>query len=332
MKRLIFQKICIPIEDKPQGGMYTFLRYFRQYLCAQQIDLTDDLEDDYDVLFVNSFVVSAADILKAKRSHPGLRVIQRVDGSTRAYGRQDASDSEQTRVNLLADLTIFQSQYSKFSTRRKYKVIPGNGPVIFNPVDCELFHPGTDMLPPGQNTRVCSISFSTNPKKGTWHIGALAEANSDVEFVLCGHFPKLPDLSNIVLMGHLSPVDLAEVLRSCHIFLHLAENDPCPNVVIEALASGLPVLFKPSGGTPELVGPCGYPVTEKSFRYGLEYVLAHWRHLAITARQRACNLFGLNKVLSEYVHAITYTHPRRTPVLLRRLWAKAIGYRIKCND
>jgi len=36
--------------------------------------------------------------------------------------------------------------------------------------------------------------------------------------------------------------------------LHFKYKDPCPNVVIEALACGLPVIGSESGGLPELVG------------------------------------------------------------------------------
>ncbi|HWH06801.1 MAG TPA: hypothetical protein VNT23_10265, partial [Gaiellaceae bacterium] len=40
--------------------------------------------------------------------------------------------------------------------------------------------------------------------------------------------------------------------RQCGEFvplLHTKVNDPCPNVVLEALASGLPVVHPASGGT-----------------------------------------------------------------------------------
>ena len=38
------------------------------------------------------------------------------------------------------------------------------------------------------------------------------------------------------------------------IVLHTKYNDPCPTVVIEALACGRPVVYSKSGGVPELVG------------------------------------------------------------------------------
>ena len=43
------------------------------------------------------------------------------------------------------------------------------------------------------------------------------------------------------------------IFRRADILLHTKYNDPCPAVVLEALASGLPVVYSASGGVPELV-------------------------------------------------------------------------------
>ena len=42
--------------------------------------------------------------------------------------------------------------------------------------------------------------------------------------------------------------------RRAHVLLHPKVRDPCPNVVLEALACGVPVVHSASGGVPELVG------------------------------------------------------------------------------
>jgi glycosyltransferase involved in cell wall biosynthesis len=43
-------------------------------------------------------------------------------------------------------------------------------------------------------------------------------------------------------------------MQRADLLLHTKYNDPCPTVVLEALASGLPVVYSASGGVPELVG------------------------------------------------------------------------------
>src|SRR4029079_8142007 len=54
--------------------------------------------------------------------------------------------------------------------------------------------------------------------------------------------------------GPYRQADAPEIYRSADAYLMTKHNDPCPNVVLEALASGLPVLYATSGGVAELVG------------------------------------------------------------------------------
>ena len=82
-------------------------------------------------------------------------------------------------------------------------------------------------------------------------------------------YPKFQDYSE----------DLSKKLISADIYLTYAQLDPCPNMVIEAIAHGLPVIGCDSGGVPEIVGNCGeiIPLQKKSqsnfqnlnFDYGL---------------------------------------------------------------
>src|SRR5207244_5781741 len=58
----------------------------------------------------------------------------------------------------------------------------------------------------------------------------------------------------VELLGPYSQDEAPDLLRRADLLLHTKYNDPCPTVVIEAMASGLPVVYSASGGVPELVG------------------------------------------------------------------------------
>jgi len=44
------------------------------------------------------------------------------------------------------------------------------------------------------------------------------------------------------------------VMNRSSILLHTKYNDPCPRLVVEAMACGLPIVFSATGGVSELVG------------------------------------------------------------------------------
>jgi glycosyltransferase involved in cell wall biosynthesis len=58
----------------------------------------------------------------------------------------------------------------------------------------------------------------------------------------------------VELLGGYAQRDAPEVFRRAHVLLHTKMQDPCPTLVLEAMACGLPVVYPASGGTVELVG------------------------------------------------------------------------------
>jgi glycosyltransferase involved in cell wall biosynthesis len=62
-------------------------------------------------------------------------------------------------------------------------------------------------------------------------------------------------LENLVeFTGPYSQDTAPEIFRRADILIHTKYNDPSPNLITEALASGLPIVYSSSGGVPELVG------------------------------------------------------------------------------
>ena len=319
-------RVCIPIPFKPEGGGQYFLQLFRRYLGTHGHEVVDDIEGRYDVLFTNHWVVPLAAILKGLRRNPNARVVQRVDGVAADYGRGGNADRRQKAVNLLADVTIFQSEYSKWAARERHGVIRHDGPVIHNPVDIDQFHPDGDRWPLPEGLRVACVSWSMNPRKGANDVYFVARENPDVTFCLCGRFNDIPaESSNLRYMGVIGRDTLARILRSCHVLLTFSRNEACPNHVLEALATGRPVLYADSGATKEVVGPCGLAIEPGMFRPALQEVVGDWDRWCLAARQRAVTMFHPERVFPRYLAAIDEglerppSCSRRARALLTRL-------------
>lgn len=296
--------MCLPLKPQQGGGVYSFTRTLRNYLDSQTYDYTTDLGHSYDVLLISAWTTDYRSVRQARRWNPNVRVVHRVDGSAKAYGRFDDSDDRLARINTLAHVTVFQSEFSRWVTTVSYPLIKVDGPTIYNPVDTLLFTPNGEKLalPPG--TRVCNAAWSTNRMKGTWQLHVLAQQNPDVQFILCGRYGELPECPNLHLLGTIDEEEMAGVMRSCDVFINLSLNDPCPNVVIEALSSGLPVLYTDSGGVPELVGDAGLPVTLDNFRTQIDHLVSDLPSYRQQARERAVTCFDISVIGAQYLKAI----------------------------
>jgi glycosyltransferase involved in cell wall biosynthesis len=136
--------------------------------------------------------------------------------------------------------------------------------VIPNGVDLARFAPAAPVSIDEDHTTVATLA-NLRPEKG---LVQLLEAAAIVtrkaprsRFVIWGDGPLRSDLEarirRLGLTGSVSmrgaTRDPAQVLRQCHIFVLASLSEASSNVVLEAMATGLPVVGTRVGGTPRLV-------------------------------------------------------------------------------
>jgi glycosyltransferase involved in cell wall biosynthesis len=157
----------------------------------------------------------------------------------------------------LAHATVCQSRFS-LEAHQRLGIALVAPVVIANAPDPAIFHPPGSREPVGDRPlRVVAASWSDNPRKGTDILEALGAAVDPARYELTfvGRASgALPGWRRIAPVGS---EELAELLRGMDCYVAASLDDPCSNALLEALACGLPALFRRSGGHPELVGDAG---------------------------------------------------------------------------
>lgn len=296
--------LCLPFAPPPMGGGgYSVLRLFEQWLTKEGIPWSRNMSDFRRVLFVNSWVTSPQWIRLSKMWTKCV-VVHRVDGWPPLYGRTDGIERRLRKINRLADLTIHQSQWA-----RRIAVEHGlqDGPVIYNPVDTELFTPEGPRrdLSTESGPHVAVVSWSTNPLKGAEAVYRIALATPNVYFRLFGRFEHVPRTNNIcAIHGSVPHAALPFELRSCDALLTMSQYEACPNHVLEAMACGLPVLYLDSGATREVVGDAGFAVTQAIAGELIRDVVTRWCR-PTDPRKRAVDHFAPDVIFPQYLNAIS---------------------------
>ena len=233
---------------------------------------------NYNVLYmVSSYkpthAVRIAEVTKKK----GAKLVWNQNGvafpAWHGPGWEKTNAPMKTLLNM-ADYVFYQSNFCRESADRYLGVREGPAEILYNAVDTNVFKPAKvspdleelTLLLLGSHWQMYRVQAALE----TLH--ALLTKKKKTRLVIAGRFCWRPDskeaeqevkelcrklgiVDKVVFRGPYNQAEAVQVIRKAHLLLHTKYNDPCPSVVLEAMACGLPVVYSDSGGVPELVGP-----------------------------------------------------------------------------
>jgi glycosyltransferase involved in cell wall biosynthesis len=231
-----------------------------------------------------------------------------------------------------ADHVLYQSEFCKRSADEWAGPCRGAWEILYNAVDVSRFTPaerppdgGPVLLLGGDQSQAYRLELALET------LAALVRTHAGAELLVTGRLAAPIELivarlgleGRVHALGRYAQTDAPGIFRRAHLLLHTKVNDPCPSVVIEALATGLPVVYPASGGIPELVGegagigvphPDGFerdePPSAEALADAVSRVLDDLRGHGAAARARAVERFSLEPWLDRHAELFERLAPR----------------------
>ncbi|MDP3716263.1 MAG: glycosyltransferase family 4 protein [Acidobacteriota bacterium] len=183
-------------------------------------------------------------------------------------------------------------------------------------VDAELFRPtGANLrqvLGLGDRRIVLSVGRFVPIKNMALLIEALAKmvpADPSLHLLLVGEGPELQSLKDqagrlgvaraVTFAGYVPQAEMAPYYRTADLFALGSDFDNSPNVVLEAMACGLPVVATAVGGVAEYIASGrGGDLVPRGDATAMSGVLGDW--MSSVERRRAAGAFNRQRVLQEF--------------------------------
>ncbi len=189
-------------------------------------------------------------------------------------------NSPMRSLHSLADHVLYQSKFCKESADQFLGPRDSDFEILYNPVNTEYFSPKISLESSPEKAEKGPTSLLLAGSHWTSYRPLVAvevvqmlvrEGHYDVVLQIAGRFcwDKDPREAEKQVMEYAASCGVAdrvqftgpyrqneavELFRNNSILLHTKYNDPCPRLVVEAMACGLPIVYSASGGVPELVG------------------------------------------------------------------------------
>ena len=234
------------------------------------------------------------------------------------YKRRNLINS---KVYHLADYVIWQSAFCKKASEKFLGERHGEGRILYNPVDTNIFFPKFDFT----RSNFTFLITGNIRKENNYRINSVFDAfkeilksNNKIHLNIAGFLEdkdfllakaaKLKIIDSITLLGTYNQKEAPHIYQNADAYITLSFQDNCPSAVLEAMSSGLPVIYSDSGGIPELVDKnsgVGLPVYENwnsievpkknDLIKSIFEIMGRKKEMSEAARTRAETLFNIKK-------------------------------------
>jgi len=340
--RVFFGHERIPDRSQNSGGAIIKLQ-----------DLTDvfpnTLRDANLLYLINSAMPVYAPVMVREARQRGALFVLNQNGVAYAGWHGPGWERLNRPMRYLlrnADFVIYQSRFCKLGADKFLGTCRVPWKILYNPVDTRVFVP-PDKKPAG--LRILLAGSHQHFYRVKIAIEMLAQLRAhfpQAVLTVAGRYSwKKPDGEcvsearswaeslgvgkNVVLKGPYSQKEAVALFQSCHVLLHTKYNDPCPRLVVEGMACGLPVVYSASGGVPELVGAdagigiqtpldweMDHPPNPQKLSEAVCRVLENRERFSRAARKRAADRFDVRNWIKE--HESVFQHLLQKRLARRR--------------
>jgi hypothetical protein len=239
-------------KDIAYGGGNVFVLNIVKHLSKlKNVTITYTLDDDIDIYFL-------IDIRKdgrfKKYTFDEIYNNKVKNGKGKIVYRINDCDVTRTRKSLEPMITkyaekidhfVFNSDFIRDYYHDKYDIFhTKRSSVIYNTSDSSSFYPKEMKL--NKKLRIVTHHWSDNINKGydIYHkLYQLSKERNDIEMVFVGRKFNDNYQDHPPVLGPYKGLELANVLRSCDIYITGSIYDACPMHVLEGLSCGLPMLY-----------------------------------------------------------------------------------------
>lgn len=254
-----------PYGKKEKGWMSRlfnlFVTPYKTYrICKKEkVDIVINLSDHYFFFICcigakiakSKCVLRVVGILPYSKSMPWKKRMKKKAGMV----LEKISLLTSNRVICLSE-SIYNTLLERGSNGKKLSIISQG-------VDTRVFQPRSIKKIRKKPKRILFVGRLVSTKGVEDGIRAFLEVKkecSQIEFIICGDGPEKNRLENlygykegVIFKGSLPIDQLAKVYQECDVLLLPSYSEGLPNVVMEAMASMVPVIASNAGGLRELI-------------------------------------------------------------------------------
>lgn len=195
-----------------------------------------------------------------------------------------------------------------------------NFQIICNGVDTEMFYPIEKA--DSQKITILFVSRLIERKGLQYIIPELQKiqnsTDKQIRLLVVGDGPYRKELERLVKENHVEDIvqfegqkskeEIVPYYQNADLFILPSAKEGMPNVVLEAMACGLPIVMTPCEGSQELIGENGFIVTKEKFSDKLIEMLCDdfkLKQMGENSREKVIEEFSWKKIIEDYLQLLS---------------------------